>query len=73
MPQSLPAVGIDLGPGNEHKSRRRLPLLLKNIRIKGTNRRPRNKPKQVYADTKYYAPLVVMYLASSSIAARLKE
>jgi hypothetical protein len=67
---SLP-VSIDLGPGNEHESRR-LITLLKDIRIKGT-RRPRSRPKQVYADTKYNTPLVMMYLASRGIAARIKE
>lgn len=56
---SLP-VAIDLGPGNEHESRR-LITLLKDIRIKSI-RRPRSRPKQVYADTKYHTPLVIMYL-----------
>lgn len=46
--------------------------LLKGIRIRGT-RRPRTRPKQVYADTKYNTPLVVMYLAGRGIAARIKE
>jgi transposase len=69
-PSSLP-VAIDLGPGDEHESRRLFPLL-KNIRIKST-RRPRSRPKRVYADTKYSTPLVMMYLASRGIAARIKE
>jgi hypothetical protein len=47
--------------------------LLKNIKIRGTNRRPRNRPKCVYADTKYNTPLVMMYLAGRGIAARIKE
>lgn len=68
-PQSLP-VGIDLGPGNEHESRRLFPLL-KNIRIRGTNR-PRSRPKRVYADNKYHTPLVMRYLAGRGIAARIK-
>lgn len=67
---SLP-VTIDLGPGNEHESRR-LITLLKDIRIKGI-RRPRSRPKQVYADTKYHTPLVMMYLAGRGIAACIKE
>ena len=67
---SLP-VAIDLGPGNEHESRRLFPIL-KRIRISGT-RRPRSRPKRVYADTKYHTPLVMMYLASRGIAARIKE
>lgn len=67
---SLP-VSIDLGASNEHESRR-LITLLKDIRIKGT-RRPRSRPKQVYADTKYNTPLVMMYLTSRGIAARIKE
>lgn len=69
-PSSLP-VAIDLGPGDEHESRRLFPLL-KGIRISGT-RRPRSKPRRVYADTKYNTPLVMMYLASRGIAARIKE
>jgi len=46
--------------------------LLKNIRIKST-RRPRSRPKRVYADNKYNTPLVMMYLAARGIAARIKE
>lgn len=69
-PQSLP-VAVDLGPGDQHESRRVFPLL-KSIRIRGT-RRPRSRPKRVYADTKYNMPLVMMYLGSRGIAARIKE
>jgi transposase len=66
-------VSIEIGPGNEHESRRLIPIL-KNIRIRsrGTHR-PRSKPKRVHADSKYHTPLVMMYLASRSIAARIKE
>jgi transposase len=46
--------------------------LLKNIKIRGT-RRPRSRPKRVYADTKYNTPLVRMYLAARGVAARIKE
>jgi len=46
--------------------------LLKNIKIRGI-RRPRSRPKRVYADTKYNTPLVMMYLAGRGIAARIKE
>jgi hypothetical protein len=48
--------------------------LLKNIRIRSI-RRPRNRPKCVYAENKYHTPLLVMmYLASRGIiAARIKE
>jgi transposase len=46
--------------------------LLKSIRISGA-RRPRTRPKRVYADTKYNTPLVMMYLAGRGIAARIKE
>lgn len=45
--------------------------LLKSIKIRGT-RRPRSRPKRVYADTKYNTPLVMMYLAGRGIAARIK-
>lgn len=69
-PSSLP-VAIGLGPGDEHESRKLFPLL-KSIRIRGT-RRPRCRSKRVYADTKYNTPLVMMYLAARSIAARIKE
>jgi transposase len=69
---SLP-VTIDLGPGNEQHGSRRLITLLKNIRIRSI-RRPRNKPKRVYADNnKYHTPSVMMYLAGRGIAARIKE
>ncbi len=58
---SLP-VTIDLGPGNEHESRKR-PSPLMNIMIRG-NRRPRNRPRCVYADNnKYYTTLIMIYLA----------
>jgi transposase len=68
---SLP-VTIAPGPGNEHESRRLLSRL-RNIRIKGT-RRPRSKPKYVYADNnKYHTPLVMMYLGGRGTAARIKE
>lgn len=40
--------------------------------IRGT-RRPRNRPRCVYADNKYHTPLVMMYLAGRGIAARIKE
>lgn len=69
-PTSLP-IAIDLGPGDEHESRRLFPLL-KNIGIRGT-RRPRSRPKRVYGDNKYHTPLVMMYLAGRGIAARIKE
>jgi transposase len=64
-------VAIDLGPGDEHESRRLMPLL-RSIRIRSA-RRPRNRPKRVYADNKYHTPLVMMYLAARGIAARIKE
>jgi hypothetical protein len=67
---SLP-VGVDLGRGNEPESRR-LFSLLKNMRIKGTQK-PRSRSKQVYADNKYDTPLVVMYLWGRGISARSKE
>ena len=69
-PASLP-VAINLGPGDEHESRRLFPLL-KGIRIM-SSRRPRSMPKRVYADNKYHIPLVMMYLAGRGIAARIKE
>jgi hypothetical protein len=67
---SLP-VSIDVGPGNEHESRRLIPLL-KNIRIRGI-RRPRNRLRCVYADNKYPTPIIMMHLASRGIAAYIKE
>jgi hypothetical protein len=43
------------------------------MRIRGT-RRPRNRPKQVYAYNKYNTTLVMMYLGGRDIiAARIKE
>jgi hypothetical protein len=61
---------LRLGPCNEYKCRRLLPLL-KNIRIESSSLQM-NRPDQVYADTDANTPLVVMYHAGS-IAAYTKE
>lgn len=42
------------------------------MQIRGT-RRPRSRPKRVYADNKYHTPLVMIYLGTRGIAARIKE
>jgi hypothetical protein len=70
MLHSLP-ITIDLEPGDEHESMRLFPLL-KNVRIKGT-RRPSNRPKCVYANNKHHTPLVMMYLGSRVVVARINE
>ena len=55
-PQCLP-IAIDLGSGNEHESRKLIPLL-NDIQIKNNNGRPRSRPERIWADTKYHTFLV---------------
>jgi len=67
-PDSLP-VSIAIGPANEHDSRKLFPLL-EGINIR-TGARPRKRPKEVYADKGYDAPLVRFYLAARHIKAQI--
>lgn len=59
-PQCLP-IAIDLGSGNEHESRKLIPLL-NDIQIKNNNGRPKSRPERVWADTKYHTFLVLTSL-----------
>lgn len=70
-PQCLP-IAIDLGSGNEHESRKLIPLL-NDIQIKNNNGRPKSRPERVWADTKYHTFLVLTYLYKRRIGAQIKE
>lgn len=70
-PQCLP-IAIDLGSGNEHESRKLIPLL-NDIQIKNNNGRPKSRPERVWADTKYHTFLVLTYLYNRRIRAQIKE
>lgn len=70
-PNSLPIV-TGLGPGNEHESRKLIPLL-NNLRIKNKSGRPKSRPQCVWADTKYRTLLVLTYLYNRRIRAQIKE
>ena len=70
-PQCLP-IAIDLGSGNEHESRKLIPLM-NDIQIKNNNGRPKSRPERVWADTKYHTFLVLTYLYKRRIGAQIKE
>jgi hypothetical protein len=70
-PQCLP-IAIDVGSGNEHESRKLIPLL-NDIQITNNNGRPKNKPERVWADTKYHTFLVLTDLYNRRIRAQIKE
>ena len=69
--QCLP-IAIDLGPGNEHESRKLIPLL-NDIQIKNYNGRPKSRPERIWADTKYHTFLVLTYLYNRRIRAQIKQ
>lgn len=70
-PASLP-VSIMIGRGNEHESRKLIPLM-KNIRIRAPNGRgrPRKKPRRVHADKNYDTFLVRLYLQRRHVHANI--
>jgi transposase len=70
-PQCLP-IAIDLGSGNEHESRKLIPLM-NDIQIKNNNGRPKSRPERVWADTKYHTFLVLTYLYNRRIRAQTKQ
>ena len=70
-PQCLP-IAIDLGSGNEHESRKLIPLL-NDIQIKNNNERSKSRSERVWADTKYHTFLVLTYLYNRRIRAQIKE
>jgi transposase len=70
-PKSLPIV-TGLGPGNEHESRKLIPLL-NNIQIRNIKGRPKSRPQRIWADTKYHTLLVLTYLYNRRIRAEIKE
>lgn len=70
-PRSLPIV-TGLGPGNEHESRKLIPLL-NNIQIRNNSGRPKSRPQCIWADTKYHTLVVLTYLYNRRIRAQIKE
>jgi transposase len=60
---SLP-INVILGPANEHDSRKLFPLM-KGIKIATGNhhRRPRKRPKELFADVAYDTFLVRLFLS----------
>jgi transposase len=70
-PASLP-VAIMVGRGNEHESRKVIPLM-ESIRVKAPNRRgmPRKRPERVHADKNYDTFLVRLYLQRRHVHANI--
>jgi transposase len=70
-PASLP-ISITISPGNEHESRRLMPLM-ENISIKTPNQkgRPRKRPRRIHADKNYDTPLVRAYLHQKGVQANI--
>ena len=62
-----------MGPANEHESRKLIPLL-NDIQIRNNNNgRLKNRPKRIWADTKYHTFLVLTYLYNRRIRAQIRE
>jgi hypothetical protein len=70
-PKSSPIV-TDLDPGNEHESRKLIPLL-NNIQLRNNSGRPKSGPQCIWADTKYHTLIVLTYLYNRRIRAQIKE
>ena len=70
-PRSLPIV-TGLGPGNEHESRKLIPLL-NNIQIRNNSGRPKSRPQCIWADPKYHTLIVLTYLYNRHIRAQRKK
>jgi hypothetical protein len=70
-PRSLPIV-TDLGPGDEHESRKLIPLL-NDIQIRNNNGIPKSRPERIWADNKYHTFLVLTYLYNRRIRAQIRE
>lgn len=70
-PASLP-VAIMIGRGNEHESRKLIPLM-NGIRVKALNQRgrPRKIPARVHADKNYDTFLVRLYLQRRHVHANI--
>ena len=70
-PASLP-IAILIGRGNEHESRKVIPLM-ESIGVKAPNRRgrPRKRPDRVHADKNYDTFLVRLYLQRRHVHANI--
>jgi transposase len=67
---SLPVV-VTISPANIHEGTKLIPLM-ESISIE-TGRRPRKRPKTVYADTKYATPLNRFYLDGKQIRSQIPD
>jgi hypothetical protein len=67
---SLP-VAVMISPANIHEGTRLIPLM-ESISIE-TGKRPRKRPKAVYADTKYATPLNRFYLDGKQIRSQIPD
>jgi transposase len=68
-PASLP-VSVAIGRGNEHESRRLIPLM-EAISVEPPRGRPRKRPERVHADTNYDTFLVRLYLQRRHVRANI--
>jgi hypothetical protein len=68
-PASLP-VSVAIGRGNEHESRRVIPLT-EATSVKPPRGRPRKRPERVHADTNYDTFLVRLYLLRRHVRANI--
>ena len=60
-----------IGSGREHEGRKLIPLM-ESISIKTEQKgRPRKRPDEVYADSKYDMPLVKIYLDKKHVKAKI--
>jgi len=69
-PASLP-VSITISPGNEHESRRLIPMM-ESITIRAPHRgRPKKRPKRIHGDKNYDTLLIRAYLHQKGIEANI--
>jgi transposase len=70
-PDSLP-VSVAIGRGNEHESRRLIPLM-EAISVEPPRGRPRKRPERLHADTNYDTFLVQRRHVRANIPSRSKK
>jgi hypothetical protein len=68
-PQSLP-LSIDVGPGNEHDSKRFIGLL-EGMKVKHGRGRPRTRPDEATGDPAYDTDEIRAYLRRRRIKANI--
>lgn len=70
-PASLP-IAIMIGRGNEHESRKVIPLMESvSVKVPGRRGRPRKRPTRVHADKNYDTFLVRLYLQRRHVRANI--